>query len=137
MTERLALTGKEKVLEIGTGSGYQTALLAELAKEVCTVEYYPALAEKAKTVLEARGYKNIAFKTGDGRGGWPEHAPYDAVIVTCAPKEVPPALFDQLAPGGRLIAPVGEAGQALFLYTKTAAGLERLELAPVRFVPMM
>lgn len=137
MTELLALKGGEKVLEIGTGSGYQAALLAELAKEVFTIEFHPALAQKAKAALDARGYKNITFRTGDGRGGWPEHAPYDAVIVTCAPKEVPQALFDQLAGGGRLIAPVGEHEQTLVLYTKTAAGLQRRVLARVRFVPML
>lgn len=136
MTEHLALKGGEKVLEIGTGSGYQTALLAELAKEVFTVEYFPALAEKAKAVLDARGYKNIRFRNGDGSAGWPEHAPYGAVMITCAPKEVPAALFEQLAEGGRLIAPVGEHEQTLVLYTKTAAGLEKRELARVRFVPM-
>lgn len=137
MTERLALKAGEKVLEIGTGSGYQTALLAELAKEVFTVEYYPALAEKAKKVLEARGYKNIRFRTGDGRAGWPEHAPYDAIMVTCAPKEAPEALFEQLAPGGRLIVPVGDSEQTLVLYTKTGAGLEKRDITRVRFVPMI
>lgn len=137
MTECLALKGGEKVLEIGTGSGYQTALLAELAKEVFTVEYFPNLAEKAKTALKDRGYKNIKFMTGNGHEGWKEYAPYDAILVTCAPKELPAALAEQLAVGGRLAAPVGGAEQTLILYTKTGDGLEKRDITQVRFVPMI
>ncbi|MBU2483233.1 MAG: protein-L-isoaspartate(D-aspartate) O-methyltransferase [Proteobacteria bacterium] len=137
MTECLALKGGEKVLEIGTGSGYQTAVLAELAKEVFTVEYYPVLAEKAKAALKGRGYDNIKFKTGDGHEGWKEYAPYDAIMVTCAPKELPAALLEQLAGGGRLAAPVGGQEQTLALYTRTASGLEKSDITRVRFVPMI
>ncbi len=138
MTELLALKGAEKVLEIGTGTGYQTAVLAELAKEVCTVEFFPALAEKAKATLAAEGCAKIRFRTGDGAAGWPEHAPYDAIIVTCAPLETPKALFDQLADKGRLAIPLGEEGaQRLMLYTKDGADIKERFIAAVRFVPML
>ena len=138
MTELLALKGGEKVLEIGTGSGYQTAVLAELAREVCTVEFFPALAEKAKAVLAAEGYSKILFRTGDGAAGWPEHAPYDAIIATCAPLEAPEALFGQLTDKGRLVIPVGEEGsQRLMLYTKDGTDIKENFIAAVRFVPML
>ena len=138
MTELLALKGGEKVLEIGTGSGYQTAVLAELAKEIYTVEFFQSLAEKAKTVLAAEGYSKIRFRTGDGTEGWPECAPYDAIIVTCAPAALPKALFEQLADKGRLVAPVGEEGaQKLMLYTKTGGVIKENFIIDVRFVPML
>ena len=138
MTELLALKGGEKVLEIGTGSGYQTAVLAELAKEIYTVEFFRSLAEKAKTVLAAEGYSKIRFRTGDGAAGWPECAPYNAIIVTCAAQETPKALFEQLADNGRLVAPVGaEGAQRLMLYTKTGDRIEEKFILEVRFVPML
>lgn len=138
MTELLALKAGDKVLEIGTGSGYQTAVLAELAKEVCTVEFFQSLAEKAKTVLAAEGYSKIRFRTGDGAAGWPEYAPYDAIMATCAAPEVPKALFEQLADNGRLAAPVGEEGaQRLMLYTKTGGAITEKFVLEVRFLPML
>ena len=138
MTELLALKGGEKVLEIGTGSGYQTAVLAELAKEVYTVEFFQSLAEKARTVLAAEGYSKIRFRTGDGAGGWPECAPYDAIIVTCAAPEAPKALFEQLTDKGRMVAPIGEEGaQRLMLYTKIGDVIKETFILEVRFVPML
>ncbi|MDD2804130.1 MAG: protein-L-isoaspartate(D-aspartate) O-methyltransferase [Elusimicrobiales bacterium] len=137
MSELLALKGGEKVLEIGTGSGYQTAVLSELAAEVRTVEFFPDLADTAKARLEKLGYKNIFYRTGDGAAGWPEAGPYDAILVTCAPADVPPALPEQLKEGGRLVIPVGPEPQELLLVKKTAAGLERSAVCSVRFVPML
>ena len=138
MTELLELKGGEKVLEIGTGSGYQTAVLAELAKEVYTVEFFQSLAEKAKTVLAAEGYSKIRFKTGDGAAGWPECAPYDAIIITCAAACPQKALFEQLTDKGRMVAPVGEESfQRLMLYTKTDTGIKEKFILDVRFVPML
>lgn len=137
MSELLALSGGERVLEIGTGSGYQTAVLAELAAEVYTVELLPELAQAAGAKLAKLGYKNINFRTGDGRAGWPEKGPYDAIIATCAAEDLPPALPEQLKPGGRLVLPLGGEPQVLALFTKTPAGLERRELCQVRFVPML
>ena len=138
MTELLKLKGGEKVLEIGTGSGYQTAVLAELAHSVYTVEFSRNLADKARAALAAEGYAGIQFRTGDGADGWNEHAPYDAIMVTCAAQKVPDALFGQLAAGGRLVAPVGEAEQAqkLMLHTKGEGGIREKFITEVRFVPM-
>lgn len=136
MSELLALKGGERVLEIGTGSGYQTAVLAELAAEVYTVELAPELAAAAQEKLAKLGYSNIKFRTGDGARGWAESAPYDAVIVTCAPAEVPQALLEQLKPGGRLAVPVGTEPQDLLLLTRTASGADRRRVCQVRFVPM-
>ncbi len=138
MTELLELKGGEKVLEIGTGSGYQTAILAELAKEVCTIEFFKSLSEKARTVLAAEGYSKIRFRTGDGAAGWPENAPYDAITVTCAAAVPPKALFEQLADKGRLVAPIGEEGvQRLMLYTKSGGTITERSIIDVRFVPML
>lgn len=137
MSELAALSGGEKVLEIGTGSGYQTAVLAELAAEVDTVEFFPALAEDSKARLARLGYAKVNFKTGDGAAGWPERAPYDAIIVTCAAAAVPEALAAQLKPGGRLVIPVGGEEQQLKVLTRTAAGLEERAVCAVRFVPML
>lgn len=137
MSELLALKGGEKVLEIGTGSGYQTAVLSELAAEVRTVEFFQDLAAAAKARLEKLGYTNIFYKTGDGAAGWPEAGPYDAILVTCAPADIPPALPEQLKEGGRLVVPVGAEPQDLLLVKKTAAGLERAAVCAVRFVPML
>jgi len=136
MTESLGLKGGEKVLEVGTGSGYQAAILAEIAKEVYTIEIIESLAEQAKKRLKEMGYKNIFVKHGDGYLGWPEHAPFDAIIVTAAPKEVPPPLIEQLKVGGRLVIPLGEQYQELVLIEKTKKGIKRKPLLPVRFVPM-
>lgn len=137
MSELAGLKGGERVLEIGTGSGYQTAVLAELAGEVCTVEFFPELAEQARARLAKQGYTNIKFKTGDGSGGWAEAGPYDAIIVTCAPNAVPAALTAQLKEGGRLVIPVGPQSQELMLITKTAAGLVERAVCAVRFVPLL
>jgi protein-L-isoaspartate(D-aspartate) O-methyltransferase len=137
MSEAAALTGDERVLEVGTGSGYQAAVLAELAREVYTIELEPELAARAKRDLERLGYANVHTRTGDGYRGWPEVAPFDAILVTAAPDHVPPALESQLKQGGRLVIPVGDSGdQELWLFTKTERGLERQRLMPVRFVPL-
>lgn len=138
MTGLLALKGNETVLEIGTGSGYQTAVLAELAKKIYTVEIFPSLTERAKTALAAEGYTGIDFRTGDGARGWTEHAPYDAIMLTCAAPEVPEALLGQLGAAGRLAAPIGEADQPqrLMLYTKEDGAIKERFISEVRFVPM-
>jgi len=137
MTERLALKPGEKVLEIGTGSGYQAAVLAELGVEVYSIELLPPLAEHARRVLEAEGYKNVKVLTGDGYQGWPEHAPFDAIIVTCAPEEPPPELVRQLKEGGRMIVPVGVGSQRLVLLRKQDGKVRQEEDIMVRFVPMV
>jgi protein-L-isoaspartate(D-aspartate) O-methyltransferase len=136
MTELLQLKGKEKVLEIGTGSGYQAAILAELAKDVYTIEILPRLADRAKELVSELGYKNIQVKCGDGNFGWPEFAPFDAIIVTCAAKEIPPPLIEQLAEGGRMVIPQGEVHQVLKLLVKVKGRIEQSDIIPVRFVPM-
>lgn len=136
MTELLDLKGEEKVLEIGTGSGYQAAILAEIAKEVYTIEIIPSLAQSAEERLEKMGYKNITVRCGDGYAGWEKHAPFDGIIVTAAPLQIPQPLIDQLAIGGRLVIPVGDYFQELVLVTKTKEGIEKQNVTPVRFVPM-
>ena len=138
MSEAAALEGSERVLEVGTGSGYQAAVLSALAAEVYTIELEPVLAARAKRDLERLGCTNVQTRTGDGYRGWPEAAPFDAILVTAAPDHVPPALLEQLAAGGRLVIPVGGRGdQELWLYTKSAGGeIERKRLMPVRFVPL-
>ena len=137
MSELLGLKGAEKVLEIGTGSGYQTAVLAELAAEVRTVELFPDLALAARARLEKLGYRNISLRAGDGAQGWQEHAPYDAIMVTCAAPDIPPALLAQLKPGGRLVIPVGSEPQDLLLVKNTPSGAERETVCQVRFVPLL
>jgi len=137
MTELLELKGEEKVLEIGTGSGYQAAILAELAKEVYTVEILEPLADRSQKLLKELGYKNIKVKHGDGFLGWPEHAPFDAIIVTCAPEKIPPALVEQLAEGGRLVIPVGAHYQELKQLKKIKGEIVSKNIIPVRFVPML
>jgi len=139
MTEQLAPTRATRVLEIGTGSGYQAAVLAEICAEVFTIEIVPELADQAATVLGSLGYKNIKTRTGDGWKGWPEAAPFDAIIVTAAPDTIPPALLAQLKDGGRMIIPVGpHAGaQDLMLVTKHAGKITQRPLIPVRFVPFV
>jgi protein-L-isoaspartate(D-aspartate) O-methyltransferase len=137
MSEALALQGMETVLEIGTGSGYQAAVLAGLARSVHSIEIVPELAQRARETLAAAGYPNVQVHTGDGWAGWPDAAPYDAIVATCAPKEVPPALVAQLRLGGRLVLPLGpEDDQQLVRLVRTESGVTREVLAPVRFVPM-
>ena len=138
MTEALRLTGEEKVLELGTGSGYQSAILAELAAEVVTVERIAALAEGAAAVLAELGYHNVRVHVAGETLGWPEEAPYDGIIVTAGAPGVPRALLNQLAPGGRLVIPVGARDvQELLLVAKTARGLTTRRLGPCRFVPLV
>ena len=137
MTEQLRLAPGDRVLEIGTGSGYQAAILAELVAEVYSIEIIEPLAKTAEATLERLGYKNVHVKAGDGYRGWPEDAPFDEVIVTCAPDHVPQPLVDQLKEGGRLIIPVGGFGdQELYLLEKKNGQLEQRAVLPVRFVPM-
>jgi protein-L-isoaspartate(D-aspartate) O-methyltransferase len=136
MTQALALTGDERVLEIGTGSGYQSAILARLAHEVWSIEIVEPLAARATSVLAALGHTNVHVRHGDGYLGWPEHAPFDAILCAAAPEHVPQPLLDQLAVGGRMILPVGSADQELLLIRRTATGYERESVLPVRFVPM-
>lgn len=138
MTQELALKPDDRVLEIGTGSGYQAAVLAELAAEVYSIEIIEPLAKQAGETLRGLGYKNVHVRAGDGYKGWPDSAPFDAIIVTCAPDHVPEALAAQLAEGGRLIIPVGPEGgiQELVLLKKENGVLRRTESLPVRFVPM-
>jgi protein-L-isoaspartate(D-aspartate) O-methyltransferase len=137
MTEALGVKASDKVLEIGTGSGYQAAILSELAQRVYSIEIVPGLAEQARVTLEAHGHRNVEVRTGDGYLGWPEHAPFDKIIVTAAPPEVPQALVDQLAVGGRMILPVGSVEQELRILTKTPNGVITERSLPVRFVPMI
>jgi protein-L-isoaspartate(D-aspartate) O-methyltransferase len=136
MTEAARLGPGDRVLEVGTGSGYQAAVLAAIGAEVRSIEILPGLAERARTALAAAGFGKVAVRTGDGFRGWPEAAPFDAVLVTAAPDEVPPPLLDQLKVGGRLVIPVGSGTQELIRVTRTAEGFERESLLPVRFVPM-
>ena len=139
MTEALELTGAERVLEIGTGSGYQAAILSLLASEVYTIELVPELATGAHALLRRLGYARIHVRTGDGYAGWPEAAPFDRVLLTAAPDEVPAALIDQLAQGGVLVAPVGPSGwsQSLLRYRKMGDVVSREDLGAVQFVPMV
>jgi len=137
ITELLALEGEEKVLEVGTGSGYQAAILAELAKEVYTVEILESLAKRSRKLLASMGYENIKVKCADGYQGWKEFAPFDAIIVTCAPPAMPQELFDQLKEGGKMVVPVGEVYQELILITKENGQAKERNIIPVRFVPMV
>ena len=137
MSEALDPQPTDRVLEIGTGSGYQAAVLAELAGEVFSIEIVEPLASEARRTLERTGYDNVHLKSGDGYQGWAEHAPFDAIIVTCAPDHVPTPLVQQLKEGGRMMIPVGEShNQQLVLLRKKADGLEQESILPVRFVPM-
>lgn len=139
MTELLDLRPESRVLEIGTGSGYQAAVLGELASDVYTIEIVPPLARQALETLARLGYRNVHGKVGDGYLGWPEAAPFDAIIVTCAPDDVPPILVGQLREGGRLVVPVGPSGhtQELFLLEKIGGKIQQKSITPVRFVPMI
>jgi len=137
MTEALQAEPSHKVLEIGTGSGYQAAVLAEIVKQVYSIEIVPTLADSARRSLAQAGYRNVEVRTGDGYLGWPEHAPFDRVIVTAAPPEIPQALVDQLAVGGVMVVPVGTAYQEIVIITKTDAGVTEKRTIEVRFVPMV
>jgi protein-L-isoaspartate(D-aspartate) O-methyltransferase len=137
MTEALRFRGGEKVLEVGTGSGYQTAVLAEAAGEIWTIELVEELSLRAKERLDALGYENIRFRVGDGSAGWPDAAPFDGIVVTAAPASVPEALELQLAPGGRMIIPVGLGSQELVLIRREGDFFRRKGLIGVRFVPLV
>jgi protein-L-isoaspartate(D-aspartate) O-methyltransferase len=136
MTQALDVQPGHRVLEIGTGSGYQAAVLSELTNEVYTIEIVAPLADRARETLRTLGYRNIQVRTGNGYLGWPEHAPYDRIIVTAAPNEVPPALMEQLKIGGLMAIPVGSFIQELRILRRTPRGLETIRTLPVRFVPM-
>ena len=137
MTSLLDLKGDEKVLEIGTGSGYQAAVLARLCREVYTVEIREELGRKAQGKLDELGLKNVHLRIGDGYQGWPEEAPFAGIMVTAAPSTVPKPLIQQLKVGGRLVIPVGDFFQDLLVITRTSKGIEKREIIPVRFVPMI
>ncbi len=137
MTEALSLEGVERVLEVGTGSGYQAAILAEIVKEVYSVEIVEKLSLRAQEVLKNLGYKNIFLKVGDGSLGWEEYAPFDAIIVTAAAAKIPQALQDQLKVKGRMVIPVGVTFQELFLVVREKAKIRKKRLLPVRFVPLI
>ena len=137
MTQALQLQPSHKVLEIGTGSGYQSAVLAELAKQVYSIEIVPDLAEGARRALAQAGYRNVEVRAGNGYLGWPERAPFDRIIVTAAPPEIPQALVTQLAVGGIMVVPVGTSYQEIVIITKTPAGVTEKRTIAVRFVPMV
>ena len=137
MTEAAQIAPGDKVLEIGTGSGYQAAILAELAREVYTIELIPELAARADSVLRKLGYTNVHTRTGDGYAGWKEQAPYDAILVTAAPDHVPPALVEQLAVNARMIIPVGRLQQEMRVITRTSAGVIEESTIAVQFVPLV
>ena len=137
MTEVLCLKGDERALEVGTGSGYQAAILASIVKEVFTIDIVEALSLNAQKVLSSLGYKNIYFKVGDGTLGWKEHAPYDVIIVTAAPDKVPQALKEQLKVTGRMVIPVGSTFQELVLVIREKKKFKEKNLLPVRFVPLI
>ena len=138
MTQSLALSGRERVLEIGTGSGYQTALLARLAAEVYTVEYYASLQERAKAVLDGLGFTNIHYRVGNGRRGWPEEAPFDRILCAAAAENVPYVWLEQLADPGMLLVPIGpRESQVLVQVSKRGGRTLRSEFCPCRFVPLM
>jgi protein-L-isoaspartate(D-aspartate) O-methyltransferase len=138
MTDLLQLTGAERVLEIGTGSGYQAAILGNLADEVHTIERHPFLADNAAQLLQSLGYDNVTVHKGDGTQGLPGFAPYQAIMVTAAAPDVPPPLLEQLGEGGRLVMPVGSrGGQVLLLYKREGNAFHREDLAPVAFVPLI
>jgi protein-L-isoaspartate(D-aspartate) O-methyltransferase len=138
MTELLRPSRAMRVLEVGTGSGYQTAVLAECVGEVWTVEIVPELSQRAQQTLQELGYRNVRFRVGNGALGWPQHAPYEGILAAAAPADVPPPLLEQLAVGGRLVIPVGAGeSQRLLRVVRTREGWARDAVAPVRFVPMV
>ena len=136
MTQALEVRPEHRVLKIGTGSGYQAAVLARIAKEVYTIEIVPELAARAAGILRELGYDRVLVREGDGYAGWPEHAPFDRVIVTAAPDHIPQPLVDQLAVGGRLVIPVGDVRQQMTIVTKTKDGVVERRTIGVRFVPL-
>ena len=136
MTEALAVNRTSKVLEIGTGSAYQAAVLAEIVKEVYTIEIVEELGTRAAALLKELGYRNVHTRIGDGYKGWPEHAPFDAIVVTAAPDHIPQPLVDQLAVGGRMVIPVGRGDQEMVIVSKTPAGVVEKRTIAVRFVPL-
>lgn len=136
MTEQLHLKPEDHVLEIGTGSGYQAAVLAQIVDSVYTIEIIPELAQKAKAVISELHYDNVVVIEGDGYNGWPKNAPYDGIIVTAAPSKIPPPLLEQLKDGGRMVLPVGEYVQELVVVNKSESGISMENVLPVRFVPM-
>jgi protein-L-isoaspartate(D-aspartate) O-methyltransferase len=138
MTSLLELTGREKVLEIGTGSGYQAAVLAEVSRRVCSIERLPRLAERARKLLESLGYANVWIRVGNGALGWSDEAPFDRILVAAAGPAVPPPLVDQLGEGGRLVAPVGDAeGQTLTLVERRSGEVRTRAVGDCRFVPLV
>lgn len=137
MTELLRLKGDEKVLEIGTGSGYQAAVLSQLVDTCYSIELVKKLADSANTLLKQLGYSNVITRCADGYKGWPEHAPFDRIIITAAPEEIPPLLIEQLKPGGIMVLPVGKFYQELIVVTKTKRGIHKERILPVSFVPMV
>ena len=137
MTEMLLAAGATRILELGTGSGYQAAILAYLGKEVYTIERIGGLHRQARERLQRLGYRNVSLRLGDGSQGWPEAAPFDGMILTAAPGDVPAALYDQLADGGSMVAPLGRGTQMLTLITRNGDDFERRETEPVRFVPVL
>jgi protein-L-isoaspartate(D-aspartate) O-methyltransferase len=137
MTDALQLEPAHTVLEIGTGSGYQAAILAAIVKQVYSVEIVPDLAETARRALAAAGYTNVEVRSGNGYLGWRDHAPFDRIIVTAAPPEIPEALVEQLAVGGVMVVPVGTANQEIVVVTKTPGGIVQKRTIEVRFVPMV
>lgn len=138
MTEILDMDSTHRVLEIGTGSGYQAAVLSPLVKKVYTIEIVKTLANRADSTLQKMGYKNVTVRLGDGYKGWPEEAPFDRIIGTAAPAEIPPALIEQLKPGGMMVLPVGTKWQELVVVKKSASGtISKKTVLPVRFVPMV
>jgi protein-L-isoaspartate(D-aspartate) O-methyltransferase len=137
MTDVLGVEARHTVLEIGTGSGYQAAVLAELVKQVYSIEIVPELAERARRALAETGYRNVEVRTGNGYLGWPEHAPFERIIVTAAPPEIPKALVDQLAVGGTMVVPVGTGYQEIVVITRTAQGVTEKRTIAVQFVPMV
>lgn len=137
MTELLDLQPGERVLEIGTGSGYQSAVLSRLARDVYSIEIVPELARVSSERLRELGFQNVTVREGDGYRGWPEHAPFDGIVVTAAPPRIPEPLLDQLAPGGRMVIPVGDFFQELKVFSKDKNGkVTEKDILPVRFVPM-
>jgi protein-L-isoaspartate(D-aspartate) O-methyltransferase len=137
MTDALQLEPAHTVLEIGTGSGYQAAILADIVKQVYSVEIVPDLAESARRAIAAAGYTNVEVRTGNGYLGWRDHAPFDRIIVTAAPPDIPEALVEQLAVGGVMVVPVGTAYQEIIVITKTPGGIVQKRTIEVRFVPMV
>jgi protein-L-isoaspartate(D-aspartate) O-methyltransferase len=137
MTELLDIQPSDRILEIGTGSGYESAVLSRLCRHVYSIEILPGMARRAEERLRALGCTNVSVRIGDGYGGWPDEAPFDGIVVSAAPRTIPPALLDQLAPNGRMVIPVGDFFQELKVFARDARGeVTERSVLPVRFVPM-